>query len=100
MEFVEDELLISKGRLEGEDDVIEKGEIDDDSEQGRYIARADQVGGAIVSVEAPPQRWMRVGGKSLVTRWVGRARMMMATMVATRPMTSTDRLLVVDGMQR
>ena len=54
MEFVEDELLISKGRLEGEDDVIEKGDIDDDSERGRYIARADRVGGAIDNVEVPP----------------------------------------------
>ena len=55
MEFVEDELLISKGRLEGEDDVIKKGEIDDDSEQGRYIARAaNRVGGAMVGVEVPP----------------------------------------------
>ena len=35
MEFVEDELFISKGRLEGEDDVIKKGVIDDDSERGR-----------------------------------------------------------------
>ena len=54
MEFVEDELLISKGRLEGEVDVIEKGDIDDDSERGRYIARADRVGGAIDNVEVPP----------------------------------------------
>jgi len=42
-----------KGRLEGEDDVIEKGEIDDDSKRGRYIACVDQVGGAIVGVEVP-----------------------------------------------
>ena len=55
MEFVEDKLIISKGRLEGEADVIEKGEIDDDSEQERYIARADdRVGGAMVGVEVPP----------------------------------------------
>ncbi len=54
MEFVEDELLILKGRLEGEDNVIKKGEIDDDSKQGRYIARADRVGGDIVGVEVPP----------------------------------------------
>ena len=53
-EFVEDELLILKGRLEGEEDVIEKSEIDDDSEQRRYIARADRVGNAIVGVEVPP----------------------------------------------
>ena len=54
-EFVEDELLILKGRLdEGEEDVIEKGEIDDDSERRRYIARADRVGNAIVGVEVPP----------------------------------------------
>ena len=45
---------MSKGRLEGEDYVIEKGEINDDFEQGRYIARADRVGGAIVGVEVPP----------------------------------------------
>jgi hypothetical protein len=54
LEYVEDEPLISKGRLEGEEDVIEKSEIDDDSEQRRYIARADRVGKAIVSVEVPP----------------------------------------------
>ena len=54
MEFIEDELLILKGRLEGEDNVIEKSVIDDDSEQGRYIARADRVGGAIVGVEVLP----------------------------------------------
>ena len=54
MEFIEDELLISKGRLEGEENVIEKSVIDDDSEQGRYIARADRVGNAIVGVEVPP----------------------------------------------
>ena len=53
-EFVEDELLMLKGRLEGEEDIIEKGEIDDDSERRRYIARADRVGNAIVSVEVPP----------------------------------------------
>jgi hypothetical protein len=54
-EFIEDELLILKGRLEGEEDVIEKGEIDDDSERRRYIARADRVGNAIVDVKVP--RW-------------------------------------------
>ena len=48
LEFIENELIILKGRLEGE------GEIDDDSERGRFIARANQVGGAIVSVEVPP----------------------------------------------
>ena len=53
-EFVEDEVLILKGRLEGEDDAIEKSEIDDDSEQRRYIAHADRVGNAIVGVEVPP----------------------------------------------
>jgi hypothetical protein len=53
-EFVEDELLMLKGRLEGEEDVVEKGEIDDDSERRRYIARADRVGNAIVGVEVPP----------------------------------------------
>ena len=53
-EFIEDELLILKGRLEGEEDVIEKGEIDDDSKRRRYIARTDQVGNAIVGVEVPP----------------------------------------------
>jgi len=53
-EFVEDELLILKGRLEGEEDVIEKSEIDDDSERRRYIARADRVGNAIVGIEVPP----------------------------------------------
>ncbi len=31
-EFVEDEPLMLKGRLEGEEDIIEKGEINDDSE--------------------------------------------------------------------
>ena len=94
MEFVEDELLISKGRLEREDDVIKKGEINDDSEGGRYITRADRVCGAMVGVEVPPPCWMRVGGKRLVTRRVGRTRLMTATMVVTRPMTSTDHLLV------
>jgi hypothetical protein len=54
LKFVEDELLISKGRLEGEDNVIKKGEIDDNSEQGRYIACTNWVGGAIVGVEVPP----------------------------------------------
>ena len=53
-EFVEDELLILKGRLEGEEDVIEKGEIGDDSEQTRYITRADWVGNSIVGIEVPP----------------------------------------------
>ena len=53
-EFVEDELLMLKGRLEGEEDVVEKGEIDDDSKRRRYIARADRVGNAIVGVEVPP----------------------------------------------
>ena len=43
-----------KGRLEGEEDVIEKGEIDDDTEQRRHIARADRVGNAIGGVEVPP----------------------------------------------
>jgi hypothetical protein len=42
-----------KGRLEGEEDVIKKGDIDDDSERRRYIARADQVGNVIVGVEVP-----------------------------------------------
>ena len=54
MEFVGVKLLISKGRLEGEEDVIEKGEIDEDSEQGRYAARTDRISGAIVGVEVPP----------------------------------------------
>ena len=45
---------MTKGRLEGEDDVIEKGEMDDNFEQGRYIACADRVGGAIVGVKSPP----------------------------------------------
>ena len=53
-EFVEDEPLILKGRLEGEENVIEKSEIDDDSERRRYIARDDRVGRAIVGVEVPP----------------------------------------------
>ena len=53
-EFVEDELLILKGRLEGEEDVIEKGEIDDDSERRRYIACAERVGNAIGGVEVLP----------------------------------------------
>ena len=53
-EFVEDELLMLKGRLEGEEDIIEKGEIDDDSERRRYIACADRVGNAIGGVEVPP----------------------------------------------
>jgi hypothetical protein len=53
-EFVEDELLILKGRLEGEEDVIEKSEIDDYSERRRYIARANRVGNAIVGIEVPP----------------------------------------------
>ena len=100
MEFVEDELLISKGRVEGEDDVIEKGKIDDNSEQGRCISLANRICGAIVGIEVPPQRWMRVGEKSLITRWVGRTRLMTTTMAATKPMTSTDHLLVVDGTQR
>jgi hypothetical protein len=43
-EFIEDELLMLKGRLEGEEDVIEKGEVDDDSKRRRYISRADRVG--------------------------------------------------------
>jgi hypothetical protein len=34
LEFVEDELLNLKGRLEGEEDIIEKGEIDDMGERG------------------------------------------------------------------
>ena len=54
MEYVENELIISNGRLEGEDDIIEKGEINEDSERGRFIARADRVGGAMVVVEVPP----------------------------------------------
>ncbi len=33
-EFVEDELLMLKGRLEREEDIIEKGEIDDMGERG------------------------------------------------------------------
>jgi hypothetical protein len=33
-EFVEDELLMLKGRLEGEEDIIEKGGIDDMGERG------------------------------------------------------------------
>ena len=53
-EFIEDEQLILKGRLEGEEDVIEKGDIDDAFERRRYIARADRVGNAIVGVEVPP----------------------------------------------
>ena len=53
-EFIEDELLILKGRLEGEEDVIKNGEIDDVSKRRRYIARADRVGKAIVGVEVPP----------------------------------------------
>jgi hypothetical protein len=43
-----------KGRLEGEEDIIEKGEINDDSEQRRYIACADRVGNDIGGVEVPP----------------------------------------------
>jgi hypothetical protein len=43
-----------KGRLEGEEDVIEKGMIDDDTKRRRYIARADRVGNVIVGVEVPP----------------------------------------------
>ena len=53
-EFVEDELIMLKGRLEGEEDVIEKDEIDDNTEQRRYIAHADWVVNVIVSVEVPP----------------------------------------------
>ena len=53
-EFVEDEPLMLKGRLEGEEDIIEKGEIDDDSERRRYIARAERVGNAIGGVEVLP----------------------------------------------
>jgi hypothetical protein len=53
-EFIEDEQLMLKGRLEGEEDIIEKGEIDDDSERRRYIARADRVGNAIGGVEVLP----------------------------------------------
>jgi hypothetical protein len=33
-EFVEDELLMLKGRLEGEEDIIENGGIDDMGERG------------------------------------------------------------------
>ena len=53
-EFVEDEPLMLKGRLEGEEDIIEKGEIDDDSERRRYIACAERVGNAIGGVEVLP----------------------------------------------
>ena len=54
-EFVKDELLILKGRLdEGDEDVIKKGEIDDDFKRKRYIARAERVGNAIVGIEVPP----------------------------------------------
>jgi hypothetical protein len=53
-EFVEDEPLMLKGRLEGEEDIIENGEINDDSERRRYIARTDRVGNAIGGVEVPP----------------------------------------------
>ncbi len=53
-EFVKDELLMLKGRLEGEEDIIEKGEINDGSKQRRYIARADRVENAIGGVEVPP----------------------------------------------
>ncbi len=53
-EFVVDELLIVKGRLEGEEDIIEKGDIDDNSERRRYIARANRLGNAIGGVEVPP----------------------------------------------
>jgi hypothetical protein len=52
-EFIEDELLMLKDRLEGEEDVIKKGEVDDKSKRRRYIARADRVGNAIVGVEVP-----------------------------------------------
>ncbi len=52
-EFVEDESLMLKGRLEGEEDIIEKGEIDDDSKRRRYNAPADRVGNAIGGVEVP-----------------------------------------------
>ena len=43
-----------KGRLEGEEDIVKKGEIDDNSERRMYIARADRVGNAIGGVEVPP----------------------------------------------
>ena len=33
-EFVEDELLMLKGRREGEEDIIKKGEINDMGERG------------------------------------------------------------------
>jgi hypothetical protein len=54
LEFVENELIISKGRLEGEEDIIKKGEIDDGSKRGRFITRANRVGGAMVGIEVPP----------------------------------------------
>jgi hypothetical protein len=53
-EFVEYEQLMLKGRLEGEEDIVKKGEIDDNSERRMYIARADRVGNAIGGVEVPP----------------------------------------------
>jgi hypothetical protein len=40
--------------MEGEEDVIEKSEIDDNSEQRRYITCADGVGKAMVGVAVPP----------------------------------------------
>ena len=43
-----------KGRLEGEEDSIEKGEINDDFKRRRYISHADKVGKAIVGIEVPP----------------------------------------------
>ena len=52
-EFVEDEPLILS-RMEGEEDVIEKSEIDDNSERRRYITCADGVGKAMVGVAVPP----------------------------------------------
>jgi hypothetical protein len=54
LEFEENELIISNGRLEGEDDIIEKGEINEDSKQGRFIARTDRAGAAMVGVDVPP----------------------------------------------
>ena len=54
MEFEENELIISNGRLEGEDDIIKKGEINEDSKQGRFIARTDRAGAFMVGVDVPP----------------------------------------------
>ncbi len=52
-EFIEAELTSLKGRREGEDNHIGGGDADAVSEQGRLIARADEVGVVRVGGEVP-----------------------------------------------